>query len=243
MQPLSARDLVDLWDLGTGAGTVDKGLLLLAAAHPDASYAALSELSVGQRNRLLFQLRAATVGADLEARVACEACGELLEFSLDQRAICSGGGEPADPFELEAQGYRLLVRPVTGADLAHAALAPDAAAARDALLGSVVLTAERDAAMIDVSDLPEDVIAEVEAALGDRDTDCDIVLGLDCAACDHAWSAGFDVASFLWSEIAVLARHLLDEVDQLARHYGWSEAEILSLGAARRRHYLSRVTA
>ncbi len=168
---------------------------------------------------------------------------EILEFSLDQRAICSDDQEFTDAFELEAHGYRLLVRPVTGADLADAALAPDAASARDALLGSAVVTAERDAAEIDVSDLPEKVIAEVEAALGERDTNCDIVLGLDCAACDHTWSAGFDVANFLWSEIAVLARHLLDEVDLLARHYGWSEAEILSLGAARRRHYLLRVTA
>ena len=47
--------------------------------------------------------------------------------------------------------------------------------------------------------------------------------------------------AFLWDEVDVRARRLLDEVHALAGAYGWSEQRILALSEARRRAYLDRV--
>jgi len=52
----------------------------------------------------------------------------------------------------------------------------------------------------------------------------------------------FDIVSFFWSEICVQAKRLLREVHILARAYGWREADILSMSAARRQLYLEMVT-
>jgi hypothetical protein len=46
----------------------------------------------------------------------------------------------------------------------------------------------------------------------------------------------------LWLEITARSQRLILEVHQLARTYGWTEAEILNLSAARRALYLKMVT-
>jgi hypothetical protein len=52
----------------------------------------------------------------------------------------------------------------------------------------------------------------------------------------------FDIGAFLWEEIAAQARRLLREVHTLARAYGWREADILVMSAARRQAYLEMVS-
>jgi hypothetical protein len=56
-------------------------------------------------------------------------------------------------------------------------------------------------------------------------------------------TAQLDAGVLLWDEIDARARALLAEVHTLASAYGWSEGEILSLGAARRASYLAMVGA
>jgi hypothetical protein len=53
----------------------------------------------------------------------------------------------------------------------------------------------------------------------------------------------FDIGEFFWTEIAVQAQRLLREIDALARAYGWTEREILSLPGQRRQAYLELVAA
>jgi hypothetical protein len=51
----------------------------------------------------------------------------------------------------------------------------------------------------------------------------------------------FDAGSFFWSELGAWARRLLHEIHSLARAYGWSESEILTLSPARRQAYLELI--
>ena len=53
--------------------------------------------------------------------------------------------------------------------------------------------------------------------------------------------AQLDAGAVLWDEIDARARALLGEVHLLAAAYGWTEREILALGAERRASYLSMV--
>ena len=56
-------------------------------------------------------------------------------------------------------------------------------------------------------------------------------------------AAQLDAGELLWDEIDARARVLLGEVHLLARAYGWTESEILALGATRRAAYLAMVAA
>jgi hypothetical protein len=49
------------------------------------------------------------------------------------------------------------------------------------------------------------------------------------------------VAALLWVEVEAGAIALVQDVHLLAAAYGWSEAEVLGLGPARRRAYLELV--
>jgi hypothetical protein len=64
-----------------------------------------------------------------------------------------------------------------------------------------------------------------------------------CPRCGVGTTEPFDVTSFLFSELADWARQLLFDVHDLARAYGWTEAEILALPPRRRELYLEFVQA
>ncbi len=69
----------------------------------------------------------------------------------------------------------------------------------------------------------------------------DFVADISCPACGEAWQQVIDITEVLRADVNAAADRLLDEVAGLARVYGWSEAEILQMSAARRQAYLSRV--
>ncbi len=89
----------------------------------------------------------------------------------------------------------------------------------------------------------EELESQISRALDEADPCMDLALDLVCPACEHTWSAPFDIGAFLWEELDVRARRLLDEVHALARSYSWSERQILELSETRRRAYLERVLA
>ena len=66
---------------------------------------------------------------------------------------------------------------------------------------------------------------------------------LTCPACGHVWSAALDIAAYLWGELDDWAQDLLAQVHVLARHYAWSERDILTMSAVRRRFYLDLLQA
>jgi hypothetical protein len=78
--------------------------------------------------------------------------------------------------------------------------------------------------------------------MAECDPQAEVLLDLACPACDHRWPLLFDATAYLWAEIAVHARRLLREVHLLARAYGWREADVLALSAARRSYYLDLVS-
>ena len=80
--------------------------------------------------------------------------------------------------------------------------------------------------------------AALAARLSELDPLAEILIDLRCAACGHAWQTVFDIANFFWNEIHLRSRRLLQEVDLLARIYGWTESEILGMTDQRRDLYV-----
>ena len=86
--------------------------------------------------------------------------------------------------------------------------------------------------------IPDAAVAAISLHLAQADPLAEVLVGLKCLECQHAAQIVLAIEQFLWTKIVWLAKRLLREVDVLARVYGWSEREILSLSAVRRDRYL-----
>jgi hypothetical protein len=233
MAALSAHALLDVWTHGRGLHPIDQALTLLAAAEPHIPSVDHAALSLGERNSRLIALREAVFGPRLEALAACPQCADRLEFTLSTVDLGDQTGSlQPDTCEIEIGGRRLRARPLTSVDLAAIAGCDDADRARS-ILAARSLRDEPES-----SGLPPEAIDALSECLARCDPQAEALLDMSCPGCGHTWQLDFDIASFLWTELAAEARRLIQEVDVLARRYGWREADILALGAARRRLYL-----
>ena len=75
------------------------------------------------------------------------------------------------------------------------------------------------------------------------DPQAELRLGAACPTCGEPIDATLDAGALLLDELAGDADALFAEVHALARHYHWSEGEILGLELPRRRRYLELLLA
>jgi hypothetical protein len=231
MHSLSASDILRVWEEGELQHPLDRALTILAASSPGSTHEMLAALPIGVRDRRLLALRAASFGPALECFQECPACGERLEFAL---AVSDLALPPADERREVALGdARYVVRVPNSHDLAAALSQSDPNAARSVLLARCV---EGDVGGA------EEIAAKLIDEIAACDPQADPMLELRCPACAHEWGTMFDIVSYLWSEICAGARRVLQEVHTLARAYGWSERDILSMTSTRRQRYLEMVS-
>lgn len=235
MRALGASDLLALWERGGARHALDRSALLAVFARPDLPPEAIADLPLGEVTASLLHLREASFGSRFLSHVDCERCGQRLELTLDVQSLLQ-------PVPNEEVGGRVVdvaglrVRAPSLHDLAAVVNEPDAGRAARQLLERC--TTEGDAAA-----LSDAALHDVEDRLEALDPNADFALTVHCASCGHHGMAQVDAGVLLWDEIDARARALLGEVHLLARTYGWSEDEILALGAARRAAYLAMVDA
>jgi hypothetical protein len=206
--------------------------------------AALGRLTVGQRDALVMDLRGRVFGAGIASVADCPACLERMDVTFDLRDIWAPPrGEPADPIEIDSEGYRVRARPPSVEDLIWLDECDPAVDRRTALLERCVLEARRKGRSVRAAALPPSVVSAISAALANVDPRAEIQLALSCAACGHTWSALFDIVSYFWQELESWVWRTARDVDTLATHYGWSETEILAMSPDRRALYLELVRA
>jgi hypothetical protein len=242
VRPLSANDLLEVWEVGQDRHPLDRALTLLGAACPELAADELAGLSVGARDARLLTLRERTFGPRLAGFVECPRCSEGMEFEAavaDLRATPAPAGEP---WELAVGDLSLRFRLPDSRDLGAAATCPDPAAARRLLVRRCVLHASRSGEPVAGDDLPPEAITALAQQMVERDPQAETLLDFSCPACEHDWQALFDIVTFFWSELAAQADHLLGEVHALALAYGWREVDILGMSPHRRRYYLGMVT-
>ncbi len=245
MRGLSTADFLHVWERGVGHSVALCSLEILVAACPELGAHALADLTVGQRDALLLEVRQLTFGPRLDATTRCPACAELLEFALQTDDLRLPGVEAAGQGDgtitwTDGQA-RVVYRLPRVSDLVAIADLSTPQAALSALLERCVLVAAVDGAEVPVHALAPEVVEELAAEMAGRDPQADLQLALTCPACGHGWQAPFDIAAFLWAEIAAAAKRLLREVHLLACTYGWREADILALSAWRRQAYLEMI--
>jgi hypothetical protein len=235
METPVASTLLCIWERGAQQSAVNRGLLLLTAAFPDRAREQLARMTMGERDSALLTLRERLFGSRVECLTSCAACGETIEVEFAVDDIRAGFGRADETHEVEVSGRVVSFRLPNSLDMRDVECDADALTAQQALLSRCVVSRTEER-------LSEALIAAIDRRMGELDAQAQVQLDLACPACTRSCSAAFNVAPFLWTEIERWARTLLREVHVLARAYGWSEAEVLALGPARRQVYLEMVT-
>lgn len=242
MRPLTALELLRVWEEGQDRPWAERALLLLAMASPDETPDTLALLPVGRRDERLLTLREWMFGPALTGVARCPSCAERLELSFSIADLRAGAElPPAEELSVQADGYEVRFRLPNTGDLAASSDARDGAAARQQLLLRCLLGARRNGGACSVKKLPARVLDAVVRRMGELDPQADVHTSLRCPACGHEWAATFDIVSFFWSEIESWSYRMLAEVHALASAYAWREADILALSPWRRQFYLGMV--
>ena len=242
----STAELLHVWELGQFQTLPQRALSFLIASFVEVESKVLEEISIGQRDALLLDLRELLFGRTMSCLVICPACGDRLEMNMQvsEMQVNKDGIDmkPAKTQSVHIDDYDLEFRSPNNQDLIVIADAPAGEDLRHLLLERCFQKITRGQEIIPINELPENIMDAVIEKMAQIDSQADTQLSLSCPSCRHQWIATFDIVSFLWNELNSWAIRLLHEVGILASHYGWSEKDILNMSPFRRRLYLEMAT-
>jgi hypothetical protein len=236
MDGLTASLLLDAWETGMAEPVADQSPSLLRSLGWLDGTTALDDLTVGECDMLLLDLRAQLFGSRLGTVASCPRCHHVVEFELTTTDLRAGAGKrgPASVvFALD--GYEVRCRLPTNADL-RALTSLDRPVEVSDLVRQCALTVLGPAGAVPFESLSLKVAQEIVVALAELDAGASLQVLISCP-CSLEWAEEFDIRSFLWAELTSWADRMLREVHELASCYGWPETEILRLSSWRRRAY------
>lgn len=233
MRALLPNDLLDIMERAADEGPTATALRLLATTR-DEGLRELARLPIGARDRLLLELRQRSIGGALTASECCPSCGADLELSLEASDLEAGAAAHPEALDPEALIWtrgelRVPFRLPTSEDLLAVERMDDAGEAARLLALRCIESGDA---------LDDEELESLGETMAVADPQADLTLDVSCTDCGHHWERELDLASFFVEELRAVSRHLLAEVDALARGYGWTEADILSMSAWRRRTYV-----
>jgi hypothetical protein len=234
----TAATLLSAWEAGAGEAPLDRAPSLLVRLDAIPRDQSVGQLTVGQCDARLFELRRALFGDVMEALATCPECGAEVELSLSlaelQPPIVD---DPEGVVALEQSDYALVVRIPRNDDLRSLSTARNETAIRELVDRCMVEASAGDGRAVSAFELPDDVLHEIVEAMAARDPGAQTALNVRCW-CGAEWVDELQIRSVLWSDLTDWVGRTMTEVHELARSYGWSEAEILSMPAWRRRWYV-----
>jgi hypothetical protein len=111
------------------------------------------------------------------------------------------------------------------------------------LIERCVLSCSHEGESVPVGQLPVEALDALSRHMEMLDPCATVSFALECPQCATGWNAPLDVGQMVWQKVQAAAERLLLDVDALARSYGWTESEVLSLSPRRRAAYLQLVAA
>jgi hypothetical protein len=244
MKPLTASELLTVWERGLNQPLQQKTLNLLSLACPEIDSEAVAKLSIGERDARLLLLREWTFGSRLMNMADCPRCSERVEWETNIEDIRLQDPQPQNSskeFTLDVDDFRIRFRLPNSIDIStvFADWGEQSDPAR--LLARCILDTHCDGEACGFDNLPDKVLKALCRRIEEEDPQADIRMALICPNCGHPWETQFDLESFFWIEINNWAERLLQTVHKLARAYGWSERDILNMSPVRRQLYLGFV--
>jgi hypothetical protein len=242
MRPLSVQEMIRVWERGNSRSPIDQALLLLDAGSAENSLSQLAKLDVAERDRRLLQLREKTFGSHLSCSVDCPWCSQDLQFDMETRQVLQYPlPEQTTTFSGSTDDLAVAFRLPNSEDLIEGMKTASMEEGRSRILERCLLSVRKLGVEVRFDQLSSEDIEKLCALMGDADPQAETRFSVQCLSCGKTWQITFDVTSFFWKEISVRARRALSEVHVLASAYGWNEAEILDMSAARREFYLQMV--
>ncbi len=241
LQRLSLNNdkILRIWELAGQQHPVDQAITILQEAFPDKIWDDLIRLSIGERNSFLLDIREQTFGKGLHGATKCAKCGKELEFIADADELrCGVDGKKEKDTEAIFGQYKIRLRMLNSLDLAAVAECSDIDSAGRIMARRAVLQLFLNEIETSVDNLSDDGLVAISEKLEKSDPHANMKIEMKCPECGAILSIPFDIASFLWKEIAAQAKRLLREVNILAGYYGWREGDILSMSSIRRHFYL-----
>ena len=242
MQPLSAQQMLAVWERGLGQIPLERALAFLEAACPEHDRDALAGMSIGQRDSYLLRLREWTFGSEFIACSTCPGCGQQLELALHVDHLLPNADAAPQQVSISAGSYQLLLRPLNSLDLISSRKL-DAPEMARAMFSRCLISATAGDSTVSADEIPDEIARNAMDEVTQADLQADLEIVVTCEACHSTTRENFDIISFFWSEIDAWARRILREVHVLASVYGWNEADVLSLSPLRRQFYLEMVSA
>jgi hypothetical protein len=237
MRPITAEELLAVWEGGVAFAPHERALAILALASPSGATDELSLLPVSERDARLLRFREQTFGRAIEGLVPCPSCDNTCEVAFRTTDVMPQNAIP-DVLTLSADGCEVQFRLPTSANV-RAAL-QNSGDPRGALLQQCIVSSMQNGVAIAAAALPDSVLDAIEEEM-ERADPASTRIEVTCPFCAHRWLCNLDVGAFLWSEIETWGRNVLAEVHVLATSYGWRETDILGMSAWRRRRYLELI--
>ena len=238
---LTSASLLTAWEAGAVEPAVDRAPSLLQSLGRLPPGTAVERLTVGQCDVALLALRRELFGDHLEAVATCPECAAELELDLSI-SVFERGLLQVDPrpTTLSHDGFRVEYRLPLNEDLSALVGREQADAAAELVRRCVLDASGPDGVERNPAELPASLCDAVLDAMADSDPGASLELTVSCV-CGHRWRDELDIRTMLWTDLTDWLGRTLAEVHHLAREYGWSEGEILSMPAWRRRWYLEAV--
>jgi hypothetical protein len=79
------------------------------------------------------------------------------------------------------------------------------------------MEAQHQGVRVPPEDLPEEIVTALTAQMEEQDPQADVRFSVSCPVCGCSWQTIFDIVSYLWIEVTVVARRALLDVHELAR--------------------------
>jgi len=244
LKPLATHELLELWDTTSGKSMLEKSLRLLCNAYCIDNIGDVARLSIGERDARLLEVREWLFGKTLRNKASCQKCSETIEWESDSSTLHLqdfAQNLSMKKLELVKESYYIKFRLLNSADLLKVTSSDIHENSYKKVISKCILSVTKDNEEYNANNLPESVWEALNDRMSEEDPQADIRMQLVCPNCNHSWEMYFDIASYLWSEINVWAKKILEEVYLLARFFSWSEKDILNMSPYRRRLYIEMI--
>jgi T4 bacteriophage base plate protein. len=241
LRPLTTAELLQVWEKGLNQTMLDKTLGLLAMACSANDPRDIGHLSIGERDARLLQLREWTFGQRLQNVTTCPQCNESVEWESDLKDLYLQPilpGLSVKTFVLEKDPFHIRYRLPDSFDVLKAVSNKEE---HKKILANCLLEIHCQDEICTTDDLYEEIWVLLNDRMAQEDPQANIRINLSCPSCSYKWDALFDIVSFFWAEINNWAKRIMQEVCLLARAFGWSEKDILSMGSYRRQLYIQMI--
>jgi hypothetical protein len=241
----SAAELLSLWEKGFELSLLRRTLLLLELLDPALGHEGAAQLSIAERDKLLFRMRRWMFGPDFRSIIDCPKCAGRMEWEMHMDQLLEVSPVyPENPgeYELDVENYKIRFRLPNSQDMMEILADKNKPVGDpDFLINKCIVGIQLKNRNQRSKKLPVKIQNALQSEIEKLSSAADIRMSITCHSCGYQWEAVFDIMRYLWAEIDNWAHRMIRDVYTLASVFGWSEKEILNMDAARRQIYAEMI--